>query len=76
MADSAFGCGRKWGDCHLNVSIITFTGENMNDKPTYNFLDDLEDHINEILLKKDRVIVCITGKKGVGKSVLGKNTNE
>ena len=36
------------------------------------FLNELDSICNNLLQKKDRLLICITGKSGVGKSTLGK----
>ena len=38
----------------------------------YTFLDELNSLCNNLLQKKNRLLICITGKSGVGKSTLGK----
>jgi broad-specificity NMP kinase len=38
----------------------------------YTFLDELNVLCNDLLENKDKLLICITGKSGVGKSTLGK----
>lgn len=38
----------------------------------YDFLNELDSICLDLLRKKDRIIICITGKSGVGKSTFGK----
>jgi polynucleotide 5'-kinase involved in rRNA processing len=38
----------------------------------YDFLEKLEEHTDEILKRKDRVLISVVGKGGAGKSYFGK----
>ena len=38
----------------------------------YDFLNKLETHIDEVLKKKDRVLISVVGKGGTGKSYFGR----
>lgn len=45
----------------------------MNDiKQEYQFLDELNDLCERVLMSQDLVLVCVTGKSGAGKSTFGK----
>ncbi len=39
----------------------------------YTFLDKLNDICTDLLQNKDRLVICIAGKSGTGKSTLGKH---
>ncbi len=41
-------------------------------KNNYDFLDKLEDCIDEVLKEKDRVLISVVGKGGTGKSYFGR----